>query len=104
METPPVPPGGLVLVTGANGFIASHLVANLLARGARVRGTVRDLVRRDSFGHLLALPGAADRLELVQADLLAPGAFDGPMQGVTGVIHTASPYVLTAADPQRDLA
>lgn len=96
-------PDRLVLVTGANGFIASHIVASLLAVGARVRGTVRDLARRPAYEHLLGLPGAADRLELVEAHLLVPGAFDTAVAGVSGVIHTASPYVLTVADPQRDL-
>src|SRR5688500_8493251 len=30
-----------VLVTGASGFIAGHIIQGLLARGYRVRGTVR---------------------------------------------------------------
>lgn len=90
-----------VLVTGANGFVASQLVADLLAAGYRVRGTVRSVAK--GVDHLRALPGAAERLELVSADLLQAGAFDGPMRGVTHVLHTASPYSMTVADPQRDL-
>ncbi|CAG8037221.1 unnamed protein product [Penicillium salamii] len=38
----PLPPQSRILVTGANGFIASHIVNLLLQRGYRVRGTVRE--------------------------------------------------------------
>lgn len=92
-----------VLVTGASGFIASHIVKQLLASGYRVRGTVRDPAKAAAEGHLTGLPGAVERLELVQADLLAPHAFDEPADGCEYVIHTASPYVIDVDDPQRDL-
>lgn len=91
-----------VLVTGASGFIASHIVRELLARGYRVRGSVRSLAKEKELAHLRALPGA-ERLDLFAADLLADGAFDEAARGVTHVLHTASPYVLDAKDPQRDL-
>ena len=68
-NTPPSPVDRSrpVLVTGANGFIASWIVAQLLADGWRVRGTVRDPAKAV---HLRALSDAAERLELVSADLL----------------------------------
>lgn len=90
-----------VLVTGATGFIASHIVKLLLDEGYRVRGTVRDPTKAE--GHLTTLSGAAERLELVEADLLAPHAFDAAVKGCVYVIHTASPYVIDVKDPQRDL-
>jgi dihydroflavonol-4-reductase len=92
-----------VLVTGANGFIASHTVQVLLARGFEVRGTVRDPNKAESCGFLRDLPGASERLELVAADLLVEGAFDRHAEGVDLVIHAASPYVIQVADPQADL-
>ncbi len=92
-----------VLVTGASGFIATRIVEQLLAAGYRVRGTVRSLSKEKELAVLRGLPGAAERLELVAADLLTPGAFTGPVSGCEYVLHTASPYVLDAKDPQKDL-
>lgn len=92
-----------IVVTGASGFIGSHIVQQLLARGYRVRGTVRDASKQKELAHLRAFEGAAERLELVSADLVAPHAFDAHVRDAHSVIHTASPYVLTVKDAQRDL-
>lgn len=92
-----------VLVTGASGFVASRIVEQLLAEGHRVRGTVRSLGREKELAPLRGLPHAAERLELVEADLLVPGSFDAAARGCEHVIHTASPYALDVEDPQRDL-
>ena len=43
----------VTVVTGASGYIGSHVVANLLARGEKVRATVRDIAdpeRVDIYG------------------------------------------------------
>ncbi len=80
--------------------MASWLVRDLLGRGVRVRGTVRQLSRSK---HLLALPNAPELLELVEADLLTPRAFEAAVAGCDYVFHTASPYVIAVKDPQRDL-
>lgn len=42
MANETLPPQSRILVTGANGFIASHIINLLLQRGYRVRGTVRE--------------------------------------------------------------
>ncbi|NJR13700.1 MAG: aldehyde reductase [Phyllobacteriaceae bacterium] len=94
--------GQRVLVTGANGFIAAHVVERLLARGYQVVGTVRDASNAAHHQHLTALPGAADRLTLVSADLTAADPFSAHAD-VDAIIHMASPYVLNVGDPQRDL-
>ena len=91
-----------VLVTGATGFLASHAIAELLARGYEVRGTVRSRARALKEAALARIPGA-ERLELVEADLLKPASFDKPAQGCEAVLHMASPYALDVKDPQRDL-
>jgi dihydroflavonol-4-reductase len=91
------------VVTGASGFIGSHIVKQLLDTGHRVRGTVRHPERARTDGHLTSLVGAAEGLELVEADLLAPDAFDAAIPGCEYVIHTASPYAIDVEDPDRDL-
>jgi dihydroflavonol-4-reductase len=91
--------GVAVCVTGATGFVASWLVKQLLEKGVTVRGTVRRIASAD---HLRALPGA-ERLELVEADLTVAASFEPAVRGCAVVFHTASPYVIQVADPQRDL-
>ncbi|KAG0603573.1 hypothetical protein M758_10G103700 [Ceratodon purpureus] len=92
--------GKTVCVTGANGFIASWLVKLLLERGYTVKGTIRNA---EKSKHLLNLPGASERLQLIEADLLKPGAFDSAVQGCDGVFHTASPFFYNVTDPDAEL-
>jgi len=91
-----------VLVSGANGFIASHCIAQLLAAGHGVVGTVRDPADSARTAHLAALPGATERLQLVAADLTTPDPFSAYVD-VDAILHMASPYVLDVSDAQRDL-
>lgn len=59
------------VVTGANGFVATELVKELLARGYNVRGTVRSLSNAKKIEHLISLHRAfPGKLELAEADLL----------------------------------
>ncbi|NTW55993.1 MAG: aldehyde reductase [Chlorobiaceae bacterium] len=90
-----------VCLTGASGFIAAHILRELLVNGYRVRGTVRK--KPENYPYLLSLPGAAERLELVNADLLLEGSFDKAVEGCEYVIHTASPFEINVGDPQTDL-
>jgi len=93
-----------VLITGGNGYIASWLVKYLLESGHDVHATVRDPSNADKVGHLKALAdGASGTLTLFAADLLDDGAFDEAMAGCELVFHTASPFVLSVKNPQRDL-
>ncbi|ACF45732.1 MAG: aldehyde reductase [Prosthecochloris sp.] len=93
----------IVCVTGATGFIAAHLIKKLLQQGYAVRGTVRKLSKHSSYRFLENLDGAAERLELIEADLLSPGSFDAAIGGTQYVMHTASPYLINVRDPQKNL-
>jgi dTDP-glucose 4,6-dehydratase len=76
-----------VLVTGAGGFIGSHLVERLLHEGARVRGFVRYNSRADP-GLLSAVPGELRAaLEVVAGDLRDPQAIREAVQGCEIVFH-----------------
>jgi len=92
-----------ICVTGASGFIASYIIRELLSGGYTVRGTVRGLKEGNKYEYLTSFPGAADRLSLVQAELLTEGSYDGATAGCEYVIHAASPYFLDTQDSQQDL-
>ncbi|KAA0155352.1 hypothetical protein FNF29_01727 [Cafeteria roenbergensis] len=94
----------LVLVTGASGYIAVHITGILLKAGWRVRGTVRNPDDALKTAPLRSLPGAADRLELVKADLLQPAEDWKPIvAGCDYVLHTASPFPLAAPKHKSEL-
>jgi nucleoside-diphosphate-sugar epimerase len=90
-----------VCVTGASGFIASHLVKQLLDQGYTVRGSVRGAA--SNYPYLTSLEGATERLQLFQADLLKEGAFEKIVDGCEFVLHTASPYIVNVKDSQTEL-
>ncbi len=76
-----------VAVTGAGGFIASHLVEALAARGARVRALVRYNSRNDR-GMLELLPAALQRnVSITAGDLRDPEAMYDLLDGCDAVFH-----------------
>jgi dTDP-glucose 4,6-dehydratase len=79
--------GAPVLVTGAGGFIASHLVETLVSQGARVRAFVRYNSRGDP-GLLSLLPAETlAQVEIVAGDLRDLPAVQQAMDGVSHVFH-----------------
>ena len=84
-----------VLVTGINGYIATHIALQLLHKGYRVRGTSRSASARS---HLLSgvFKGFEAQYEHYEVpDIVAEGAFDEAVRGVYAIIHTASPVDFT---------
>lgn len=100
-QTDASPPlSGLCLVTGADGFIGSHLVELLVAQGCRVRA----LAQYNSFNHwgwLESLP-CLPQVEVVSGDIRDPQFCHQMMQGVEVVFHLAAliaiPYSYVAPD------
>lgn len=76
-----------ILVTGAGGFIGSHLVETLLHRGAKVRAFVRYTSRND-LG-LLKLLSAEDlaSVEIIGGDLRDEHAIHDAVKGCDLVFH-----------------
>lgn len=82
-----------VLVTGAGGFIASHIIKQLQEEGYKVRGTLRSLEDEEKVKRLNELcPEAAHKLELVEADLTKAESWEPAVKDITYVIHVASPF------------
>lgn len=79
--------GDTVFVTGAGGFIGSHLVEALVQQGANVRAFVRYNSRQD-WGLLSQLdPAILGQVEVVAGDLRDAAAVEQAMVGVKVVFH-----------------
>src|SRR5205085_5218074 len=78
-------------VTGATGFVGSHVAHLLHQQGAELRLLVRASSRTDL---IQALPG--DR---ITADICDPAALAHAMQGCDAVFHVAADYRLWTRDP-----
>ena len=79
--------GRQVLVTGAGGFIGSHLVQTLVQDGARVRAFVRYNSRGDP-GLLSMLPrDLYAEIEIIAGDLRDPPALMSALRNVEIVFH-----------------
>ena len=81
---------GVMLVTGANGFIGAHVVRALLRGGAATRALVREQA------DLRALQGLD--CELVRGDLRDRAAIERAVRGCEQVFHVAADYRLWVID------
>jgi len=100
--TTTIPRGSWILITGANGFVASHVVREFLQRGYKVRGTVRDLEKSSWLVQDVFKSYADDGdFELVFVpDLAAKDAFDDAVKGMSAIVHVAS-VTTFAPDPHK---
>jgi NAD dependent epimerase/dehydratase len=79
--------GKHVLVTGAGGFIGSHLVETLLQKDAQVRAFVHYNSRGD-LGQLAMLPqGQLKRLDIIAGDLRDFNAVSAAAKDVEVILH-----------------
>ena len=94
--------GRRVLVTGAGGFIGSHLTEALVRAGARVRALHR-YNSAGSWGHLELLPSEIrQELEVVLGDVRDPASVASAVEGCGWVFHLAAligiPYSYAAPE------
>jgi dihydroflavonol-4-reductase len=96
-----------ILVTGASGFIAKHVVLHCLGAGHRVRASVRSPARQaevtDALRPHLALADALDRLSFVNLDLDRDAGWRDALTGIDALLHTASPFPLSQPRDADDL-
>jgi dihydroflavonol-4-reductase len=81
-----------VFLTGATGFVGSHVAHAFAAQGARLRLLIRSTSRLDNLEGLSA--------ETVTGDLRSPDTFRSALGDCDVLVHVAADYRLWVRDPQ----
>ena len=95
-----------LLITGATGHIGFRTLVEALKAGYVVRAAIRSAGKADE---ILATPsikalGSDNKLSFVVVpDILADGAYDKALEGVTYVVHLASPLPTATTEYERDI-
>ena len=82
-----------VLLTGISGFLGSHTAIQLLNKGYKVTGTVRDLSRADELKTIIKKHSPhIQNLTIVEADLNDESKWQELTKNIDYVQHIASPF------------
>ncbi|KAL2135931.1 hypothetical protein VTI74DRAFT_6314 [Chaetomium olivicolor] len=95
-----------VLLTGGSGFIAAHILEQLLAKNHSVVTTVRSEAKAAKIREAFPSQSASgDLVVAVVPDIAQPDAFDEVVKtpGLEVVLHTASPFHYRWTDPKKEL-
>jgi nucleoside-diphosphate-sugar epimerase len=85
---PAIPKDSIVLVTGVNGYIGSHVADQLLEAGYRIRGTCRSASKAQALSDLWRKKYGQGRFEIVAVpDMSKEGAFDEAVKGITQLLR-----------------
>ena len=82
------------LVTGATGLVGSHMIAELLKHGEKVRALYRSEQKKSNVLKILSLyfpspEQAMGSVEWAEGDVLDTASLAAAMEGITKVYHTA---------------
>ena len=94
-----------VLVTGGTGFVASHVILQLLQKGYRVKTTLRSMAKKNEVVDALTLGGitSVDNLTFIEASLTEDAHWDEAMNGCTYVLSIASPVFFTQPNDENEV-
>ena len=96
-----------ICVTGANGYIGLHCVANLLDNGYKVKAALRSVSdsKTKYLQKIAAERGASDKLTFTSIDLLDVGSMVEAGKGCDAMLHLASPFTLKTggSDPIKTI-
>lgn len=91
-----------IIVTGATGYIAKHIIKSALEKGYKVVGTVRTSAKGEQVKKLFNSP--AFEYEVVES-LEQPGAFDKALEAhpeTSAFLHAASSVIMNPTDPEKE--
>jgi nucleoside-diphosphate-sugar epimerase len=94
-----------VLLTGASGFLALHVLRYLLEDGHTVVATVRSETKAQDVLNVAKPYESKVKISYVP-DISVPGAYDSTLKEnpeITAVVHTASPFKTNVTDPIKEL-
>lgn len=99
---------GLVVITGGSGFIAKHIILQLLNEGYHVRATVRSAERKEELLSTIRqnIPKKneiEDCLSISFLDLNEDAHWLEVISGASALIHTASPFPLVQPKDENEL-
>ncbi|KAF2261737.1 3-beta hydroxysteroid dehydrogenase/isomerase family protein-like protein [Lojkania enalia] len=89
-----------ILLTGANGFVASHILSQLISASHSVRAVVRSPSKVSAIKSLFPSASPSQLDFAVVPDMTIPGAFDEALKSNPPfdiVMHTASPFLYKVA-------
>ena len=104
-----------VCVTGANGFIASHIVKQLLDEGYIVNGCVRDATNEKKVNHLKEMEDGGTSTTTGRLTLFSTGnlgenenfesssLFDDAIRDCDAIIHAATPVAFGLKDGKKSI-
>jgi uncharacterized protein YbjT (DUF2867 family) len=75
----------MIVITGASGYVGSHLTRRFVEAGKPVRAVVRDRSFAEKEGRLGGL-----KVEWVEADVTRPESLGPALDGASAVIHTVA--------------
>lgn len=81
---PAIPKDSVVLVTGVNGYIGSHIADQLMEAGYKVRGTTRSISKVQGLDALWEKKFGVGRFEVaIVDDMSHEGAFNEALKGIS---------------------
>lgn len=92
-----------VFVSGANGYIAQHVIVQLIAKGYDVIGSIRSEEKGEKLKKNL---NSSKFTYVIIPDIIKEDAFDEVLKAnpqITAFLHTASPVVFDVDDFEQDV-
>ena len=92
-----------VLVTGASGYIALHCISELLKKGYKVKGSLRNLSRENEVRKSLSTDFKNESLEFCKLNLLDDEGWEHATSDCDFLLHLASPCFIEEPKNEKEL-